>query len=359
MPDLFEPMTFARGRSMPNRLMLAPLTNQQSHPDGTLSEEEFTWLVMRARGGFGLVMTAAAFVDPVGKGFPGQLGIHDDICVPALADLATAIKAEGSLAAVQLYHAGYRADTNETGCERVGPSDDEYSGARAMTLAEIESMIEAFVAAAQRAERAGFDGVELHGAHTYLLCEFLSSEFNRRTDRYGGSLENRARLVREIVSGIRRHCRSDFTLGIRLSGEVMGMKTGEMRQLVAELMAEGRLDYIDMSLFDSFKQPEEAEFAGRPLIGWFTDIERHGTRLGVAGKVRSRAAGQACLDAGADFVLVGQAAIANHDFPKRIRGQSRFEMPATPIARAHLVAEGVSPAFLDYLGTFPDFVEPA
>ena len=358
MTDLFEPLGFARGPAMRNRMMLAPLTNRQSHADGTLSDEEHRWLVMRAQGGFGLVMTAAAYVGPEGKGFAGQLGIHDDRCIPGLARLADALRAEGSLSAVQLFHGGIRADIEASGTGRVGPSDDAETGARGLSTAEVEALIEAFVVAAKRAERAGFDGVELHGAHTYILCAFLSSEFNRRTDRYGGSLENRARPIREIVAGIRARCRPDFQLGLRLSAERMGMKMAEVITLVAELIAEGALDYIDLSLWDVFKTPEEPEFAGKPLIGWFTALPRGQTRLGVAGQVRSAASAQACLDAGADFVLIGRAGIAHHDFPRRAAAAD-YAMPALPIARGALAHEGVSPAFIDYLRSFPGFVDAA
>ena len=359
MTDLFDPMTFTRGPAMRNRFMLAPLTNKQSHPDGTLSEAEFNWLTMRAKGGFGLVMTAATFVQMQGKAFKGQLGIHDDACLPGLSRLADAIRAEGSLSAVQLHHGGIRADVNETGLEVLGPSDDPKTGARAMTPGEIEQTIQAFIDAARRAEKAGFDGVELHGAHTYLLCAFLSGKFNRRSDDFGGSLENRARLIREVIAGIRRECRSDFTLGLRLSAERMGMEMAEVRTLSGELMAEGQLDYLDLSLWDCFKDPEEEEFKGKPLISHFTDIDRHGTRLGAAGNLRSGSSAQACLDAGADFVLIGKAAIANHDFPEQVRKLQDFAMQDDPLSREHLAAEGISPVFVDYLETFPGLVEPA
>ena len=358
MTDLFEPLSFARGPAIRNRMMLAPLTNQQSHADGTLSDEELLWLLMRAQGGFGLVMTAAAYVGLEGKGFEGQIGIHDDACIPGLARLAAALKAAGSLSAVQLFHAGIRADMEASGKERVGPSDDPDTGARGLSTGEVEALIEAFVVAAERAERAGFDGVELHGAHTYILCAFLSSEYNRRSDRYGGSLENRARPIREIIAGVRARCRPDFQLGLRLSAERMGMKMAEVRTLSAELMAEDRLDYLDLSLWDVFKGPEEPEFAGKPLLSWFAELQRGATRLGVAGQVRSAAAAHACLEAGADFVLIGRAGIAHHDFPRRA-AIAGYEMPTLPIPRGVLAGEGVSPAFIEYLGTFPGFIEAA
>ena len=189
MADLFSPMTMAHGPAMKNRFMLAPLTNLQSHPDGRLSDDEFRWLTKRAEGGFGLTMTCAAHVQAVGQGFPGQLGVFGDQHLEGLTRLASAIKANGSVAALQMHHAGNRSPADLVGTP-VCPSDDPETGARGLLLAEVEQLVEDFVAAAVRSEKAGFDGVEIHGAHGYILAQFLSPEVNRREDRYGGSVEN-------------------------------------------------------------------------------------------------------------------------------------------------------------------------
>ena len=349
MTDLFAPLTFASGHTMKNRFMLAPLTNQQSHADGLFSQAEHDWLLMRAKGGFGAVMTAAGYVQPGGKGFEGQLGFDEDRFETALASLASGIKDQDCLAIAQLYHAGLRAIP---GREIVGPSDDADTGGRAMTTDEVEQMIEAFIASAQRAQRAGFDGVEMHGAHSYILCQFLSDELNRRDDRFGGSLENRASPIREAIIGIRARRGSEFNLGLRLSPERMQIRTGEMVKLVAQLMAEGNLDYIDMSLWDCFKQAEEDEFKGKTLTELFAGLERGNTKLGVAGQIRSGPSAQRALDEGADFVLIGRAAIPEHDFPERVRRDPVHEMPPPPFSRKHLESEGVSPPFLTYLDVF-------
>lgn len=186
MTNLFDAVGFAHGPAMPNRFMLAPLTNMQSHPDGRLSDEEHHWLTMRARGGFGLTMTCAAHVQRVGQGFPGQLGVFSDEHLPGLTRLARDIKAEGSVAIVQLHHAGNRSPTDLIGSAPVCPSDDPATGARSLTTAEVEQLIEDFVSAAVRCRDSGFDGIELHGAHGYLICQFLSAELNRRDDAFGG-----------------------------------------------------------------------------------------------------------------------------------------------------------------------------
>src|SRR5262249_49468844 len=165
MTALTAPLSFAHGPAMKNRFMLAPLTNLQSHPDGVLSDDEFHWLTMRAKGGFGLTMTCAAHVQAAGQGFPGQLGIFGDQHVAGLSGLAAEIKAQGSVAIAQLHHAGMRSPADLIGRPPMCPSDNAETGAVAMTPGEVEQLTEDFIAAAVRADRAGFDGVELHGAH--------------------------------------------------------------------------------------------------------------------------------------------------------------------------------------------------
>ncbi|MEM7407357.1 MAG: NADH:flavin oxidoreductase [Pseudomonadota bacterium] len=358
-PSAFEPLTFTRGPSMANRFMLAPLTNLQSHADGRLSDDEFNWLQMRAAGGFGLTMTCAAHVQAGGQGFAGQLGIFGDGHIEGLARLAGAIRSHGSIAVAQLYHGGMRANPSLTGSAPVSPSADEETGARALSNDEVRTLIDDFVAAAVRAEHAGFDGVELHGAHGYIICQFLSAELNRRDDEYGGTLENRARVLREIIAGIRARCGADFSVGVRLSPERFGITLGESTELAAALMQEDQIDYLDMSLWDVFKAPGEQAFSDKPLIQHFAALDRGNVRLGVAGKLKTAAAVQRCLDEGADFVLLGRAAILHHDFPKLMRETPGFEALALPVTRDYLRNEGLGPAFVDYMSTWRGFVADA
>ena len=213
MARLLDPLVFARGPEMKNRFMLAPLTNSQSFEDGTLSPEELHWLVMRAVGGFGLTMTCAAHVQPNGKGFSGQLGIWSDKHIEGLTRLSNAIHKRSSVAIVQLHHAGMRSPPDIIGEVPVCPSVDMETGSRALETSEIHDVVTDFVEAAYRAEISGFDGVELHGAHGYLLCQFFSAETNRRQDEFGGGIEGRYRILFEIIRGIRERCRPDFQVG--------------------------------------------------------------------------------------------------------------------------------------------------
>jgi 2,4-dienoyl-CoA reductase-like NADH-dependent reductase (Old Yellow Enzyme family) len=352
---LFEPLSFAHGPAMKNRFMLAPLTNCQSHPDGRLSDEEFHWLTMRAKGDFALTMTCAAHVQARGQGFPGQLGIFGDQHLEGLTRLAGAIKTAGSLAAVQLHHAGNRSPKDIVG-EAVCPSDDPASGARGLILAEVEQLRDDFIAAAKRAERAGFDGVEIHGAHGYILLEFLSPKLNRREDRYGGSLENRARMIFEIIDGIRAQCRRDFQVGLRLSPERFDVILPEMRDVAAEALRQAKIDYLDMSLWDYTIEPKDEAFKGRSLMSIFTELPRGGVRLGVAGKIRNAEDAVNVIERGCDYALIGRAAILRHDFPQRVRHDPGYQSPVLPVSPAHLNSEGVSPRFVEYMRSFPGFV---
>jgi len=353
----FESLGFLCGPEMKNRFMLAPLTNLQSHADGRLSEDEFKWLTMRARGGFGLTMTCAAHVQAIGQGFPGQLGIFGDEHLEGLTRLAKGIREHDSVAIIQLHHAGMRSPEALIGQAPICPSDNEETGARAMSLAEVETLIEDFVTAAVRAEQAGFDGVEIHGAHGYVLGQFFSAEINQRQDRYGGTLENRSRILFEIIAGIRDRCRSDFTIGVRLSAERFGVVLTEARELAQRLMREGKIDFLDMSLWDVFKEPAEEAHRGRSLLSYFTDLDRGDVRLGVAGKIHGAADVQACLEAGVDFVLIGRGAILHHDFPEQVRNSADFEMVQVPVSSDYLRSQGLGDAFVEYMSSWAGFVE--
>jgi len=345
---------------MKNRFMLAPLTNLQSHADGVLSDDEYRWLTKRAEGGFGVTMTCAAHVQAKGQGFPGQLGIFGDKHLGGLSRLAAGLNKEGTHSVVQLHHAGMRSPRELIGEAPHCPSANEEFGARAMSLDDVKASRDAFIAGAKRAEKAGFHGVELHGAHGYLICQFLSAEVNQRTDEYGGSFENRARFLYECIEGVRAECGKDFSLGVRLSPERFGMDLSEILSLAGALLKDDRIDYLDMSLWDSFKAPMGAAAGGKTLVELFGALARGRTRLGAAGKILTGADCQRAMDAGLDFVVIGRGAILHHDFPMKVAADPGFQPIALPVAEAHLKAEGLGTAFLTYMKTWKGFVaEPA
>ncbi|ALG84938.1 NADH:flavin oxidoreductase [Gordonia phthalatica] len=351
-----SPLHLTHGPSWPNRMALAPLTNLQSNADGTLSDDEYAWLTRRAQGGFGMVMTCAAWISEEGHTFDGQLGVGSSAHLAGLARLASGLRATGTVSSIQLQHGGRRGDGHFTP-RRAAPWTDPSKNAVAMTTAEVESVVADFAAAAVLAESAGFDGAEIHGAHGYLLCQFLDARSNDRTDKYGGSADNRFRIVHEVVDAVRAATGPNFQLGLRLSPERYGIPLSDGRELAAQMLASGRLDYLDMSLWDAFKQPHEPEHHGRRMIDHFVDLPRGETRLGVAGKILSAAQVHECLDSGVDFVLIGTGGILHHDFASRVVADPGFASVPQPVTAAHMRAESIGPAFLEYLSTnWDDFV---
>ena len=356
MKDLFQPLTFSSGATLKNRFMLAPLTNTQSHPDGKLSDDEYRWLTMRAQGGFGLTMTCAAHIQAVGQGFPGQLGIFSDDHLEGLTKLATGIKREDSLAVVQLHHAGMRSPADLIGQAPVCPSNHEETGAVGLSSEGVQQLIEDFICGAERAEKAGFDGVEIHGAHGYILAQFLSGTINQRQDEFGGCIENRMRPITEIIDGIRTRCRPDFLLGLRLSPERFDVHLPDIVEVAKNVLSAGKIDFLDMSLWDSFKEPEDEAFKGRTLLSYFTELERGNVALGIAGKLRNPSEINQAMAAEIDFVMLGRAAIIHHDFPRQMQEDSNFTPMRTPVSADHLRKEGLGEAFVTYMSGWKGFV---
>ena len=334
---------------MKNRFMLAPLTNSQSHDDGTLSDEEFHWLTMRAKGSFGLTMTCAAHVQANGRGFPGQLGIFDDEHIEGHRKLAEAINNENSVSVVQLHHAGMRSPADLISGKPVSASASEDGAVRELSISEVKLLVNDFVRAAERAKTAGYHGVELHGAHGYIICQFLSSDINKRRDSYGGSLENRSRILFEMIEEIRLKCGSGFIIGVRLSSERFGIELSETKVLCERLIKSGYIDFLDISLWDSFKYPEEDEHKHKKLLDHFAEIQGNGVLMTVAGKIMTGQQVRTVLDAGIDFVTVGRAAILHHDFPEKAIKDSKFESIATPVSEEYLAGEGLSAPFIKYM----------
>ncbi len=352
----FTNINFSSGHTMKNRFMLAPLTNKQSNEDGTLTEDERHWLEMRAKGGFGMVMTCASHVQKVGKGFEGQLGCFSDQHLNGLTTLAKSIKAHNCLSVVQLHHAGMRSPFDVIKEKAVCPSEHEKYNARALSLAEVEQLRDDFITAAIRSQKAGFDGVEVHGAHGYIITQFLSKKINQRTDKYGGSLENRSRILFEIVNGIRAKCGSNFLLGVRLSPERFGMELNEIKTIAQQLIDSNNIDFLDISLWDCKKMPEEEQEQHQTLLKHFTELERKNIKLTVAGKIYNGLDVQQLLNQGVDFVTLGRAAILHHNIPQLIKNDPEFRSITPPVSKDYLSNEGLGTKFVEYMSNWEGFV---
>ena len=363
MNNMNDKVEFPCGISMKNRFMLAPLTNTQSDEDGCLSDEEFHWLRMRAQGGFGLTMSCASHVQCIGKGFTGQLGIFSDKHINGLQRLTDAIKSHGSLAVAQLHHAGMRSPASLIGTQPVCPSYHQESNARALSLDEVKFLRDDFIRAAVRAKKSGYDGVEIHGAHGYILCQFLSADINKRQDDYGGSLENRSRIIFEIIEGVRASCGSNFLVGVRLSPERFGVRLREIKAVCQALIHQQMIDFLDLSLWDVFKKPveigEEDEKVKQPksLLEHFLTLDYQNVKLTVAGKINTAQDVSHILNTGVDFVGIGRAAILHHDFPRHVMQNPHFTPIKLPVSKTYLKQEGLSEKFINYMRAWKGFVE--
>jgi 2,4-dienoyl-CoA reductase-like NADH-dependent reductase (Old Yellow Enzyme family) len=342
---------------MRNRFMLAPLTNQLSELNGFASELDQEWFRQLSQGGYALVQTCAAYVEAVGVAFARQLGIYSDAHVPGLTRMATAIRAGGGLSAVQLHHAGHRANPLLGGVPAPA-SGGTLLGLKALTTEEVERIRDSFIAAAKRAERAGFDGVAVHGAFGWILSEFMSPTLNRRTDKYGGSVENRARLTIEVIEGIRRTCGPNFQIGWRLSVERYGLVLEELREIAAVILDRELIDYLDLALWDSAQVVRAGTFQGRTMLSVFTSLPRRGVRVGAAGKITSARRAAELLDEGCDFALVGRAGILQRDFPLRVKADPLHALPKLPVTADYLRAGGLNERFVNYMREWPGFVDP-
>ncbi len=265
IPHLFRPLRF-REVLLRNRLVVSPMCQYSCEAgDGLATEWHFVHLGTRAVGGAGLVFTEAAAVTPEGRIAPQDLGIWSDRHGDALASIAAFVKGTGAAVGIQIAHAGRKASTvrpwegqralsvEEGGWIPVGPSPIPFSDGsvtpREMTAGDIDAVVRAFEQAAGRAARAGFDVIEVHSAHGYLIHEFLSPLANRRTDRYGGAFANRARLALEIVEAIRGVWPESKPLFVRLSVTDWvsgGWDIADSVRLSAELVRHG-VDLIDCS----------------------------------------------------------------------------------------------------------------
>lgn len=246
-----------RNMTVKNRMKFSSTTTNFANHDGTVNQKEIDFIAERAKGGAGMVTVGGAYPHPNGKGYIGQLGASDDKFVPGLSQLAKVIKEHGAKSVCQIMHTARYAHPKEygTGEMPVGPSAiksalRKFGDCRAMTREEIKEMIKLYGQAARRMKEAGFDAVEMRAHGGYLGASFLSPWSNKRTDDYGGSLENRARFVLEFVEEVRRTVGDDYPLILRLNAtELMeGGNTDEDLKKIAKMIEQAGIDYMSLTV---------------------------------------------------------------------------------------------------------------
>ncbi len=334
--DLFEPLSVGAGLTLRNRLVMAPMTTTSGEADGRFSPDEIAYLARRAATGLGLVMTPACYVHPSGHAFDHQVGCHDDTMVPRLEECADAINATGAASFLQIHHGGNAARAEYTGEAPWAPSAvinrrQTSELPTAMTEAQIETVIAAFAAGAARAKRAGFTGIELHGANTYLFQQFFSPFTNRREDRWGcQTWGNRTRFASEVVKAVRAEVGSEYPISYRISPEEPepdGYSTYEAIRLLETLLPLG-IDIVHVSTQrygDGLRNDVPAGSHPTRLIR--EAIPKNVPLIGV-GAIRRPEQALRVLDDGVDLVAMGKELLIDPDWAVKVREGKEHDINA-------------------------------
>ncbi|MCL3816947.1 NADH:flavin oxidoreductase/NADH oxidase [Aeromicrobium wangtongii] len=345
MPSLFEPFTL-RGMTTRNRIWLAPMCQYSCFAqDGMPNDWQLVHLGARATGGFGLILTEASAVLPNGRISPQDAGIWSDDHIPGWKRVTDFVHTQDAKIGIQLAHAGRKASTygpfdpeegtsvapDAGGWQTIAPSAVAFTGLAEpaeLSVDEIAEVVAAFGAAAERAESAGFDAIEIHSAHGYLLHEFMSPLSNQRTDQYGGSFENRTRIVVEVVDAIRAVWSQDKPLLIRFSATdwFEGGWSTEDTGALTKLLVDHGVDLVDVSTGALVREAKIEVGPGYQVPFARAVREFSGMATGAVGMITDAQQAQQILDEGsADVVFIGRAALREPSWP--LRAASDLEIP--------------------------------
>ena len=323
---LFQTYTLNNGVTIKNRLVVAPMTHFGSQADGLISDQERTFLSNRA-GDMGLFITAATLVQKDGKAFHGQPEATGEHCLDSLKETAQILQQQGAKAILQIHHGGSKAmDDLLDGLDKISASASEAEHAREATAKEVEALIASYAQAADLALRAGFDGVEIHGANTYLIQQFYSAQSNRRNDQWGGSLENRMRFPLAVIDAVvavrEKHQRNDFIIGYRFSPEEPGDDGLTMTETGAliDALVQKPLQYLHVSLWEFDKKIRRGGDTAQTRMQFIH--ERINGKLPLIGVGNLFTADQilAAYETGwAEFIALGKTVMINPHIATQIR----------------------------------------
>ena len=323
---LFQTYTLNNGVTIKNRLAVAPMTHYGSQADGLISDQERTFLSNRA-GDMGLFITATTLVQKDGKAFHGQPEATGEHCLDSLKETAQILRQQGTKAILQIHHGGSKAiDELLDGLDKISASTNEAEHAREATAEEVEALIASYAQAADLALRAGFDGVEIHGANGYLIQQFYSAQSNRRNDQWGGSLENRMRFPLAVVDAVvavrEKHQRDDFIIGYRFSPEEPGDDGLTMTETGAliDALVQKPLQYLHVSLWEFDKKIRRGGDTAQTRMQFIH--ERINGKLPLIGVGNLFTADQilAAYETGwAEFIALGKTVMINPHIATQIR----------------------------------------
>lgn len=335
---LFESLKLKNGIQLKNRLVMAPMTNFSSHPDGTVSDVEVDYYVRRSKG-VGMVITACTYVTANGKGFAGEFSADNDEMIPSLRRLANAIKEQGAKAVLQIFHGGRMCPPELVpNGETVSASAVASEGGkvpRALEEGEVEEIIGAFGEVTRRAIEAGFDGVEIHGANGYLLQQFFSPHSNRREDRFGGSMEKRLTfplaVVDEVKKVVEKYAENPFLVGYRFSPEeetTPGITMADTLVLI-DALANKELDYLHVSLMDFWSTPRRGVENTKSRIKYLLDTIADRVPLIGVGSIHTPDEAVKALETGVPLIALGRELIMEPDWVAKVEQGKETEISTT------------------------------
>jgi 2,4-dienoyl-CoA reductase-like NADH-dependent reductase (Old Yellow Enzyme family)/thioredoxin reductase len=326
---LFEPVRI-NALELKNRILMPAMVTNYGNKDNTVSDRLIAYHTARAKGGFGLNIVENFAVQPSGKAFAAVLGLWEDRFIPGCSALSEAVHASGGKIFAQIYHAGAQTTAKVIGTQPVAPTAllHPLNGTlpRALTGEEISGIVAAFGQAARRAQEAGFDGIEVHGSHGYLISEFMSTYTNRRADEYGGDLLGRLRFPREILACIRKQVGDDFPVIIRMAGDerVSDGRTIEESKIAAKILEEAGYDGFHITTATTATQHYIVPpyYVGAALnVGYAEQIKKTVTKPVITtGGIYDPFLAELILAEGrADMIGMGRASIADPELPNKIR----------------------------------------
>ena len=349
-------------KKIQNRTVLAAMTNKQSHNNGIISNDEINWLLERAKGGFGVITTAATNVSVEGKAWDGEFGVYEDSHIPNLIKLTSAIHQTESLIFAQLFHGGAKSPQKVTGFIPISASElsckESFTGkSKKASESDIRKIINDFTIGAIRCCNAGFDGIELHGAHGYLISQFLGKKTNLRNDDWGGELENRSRLLVEILKSIRNSVPESFIVGVRISPEIvsLGIELSDSIDLVGILRKES-VDFIHLSCWDVFSNSNSIENDQKTFTEIITGSYKELPAIISTGNVWSSLDAQNLLKQGADLVGVGRVAIGHPNWARKI-SDIDYAPKRPPFSSHELKKAKLNKTFISYMRNWNNFVK--
>ncbi|MFC5557928.1 NADH-dependent flavin oxidoreductase [Ureibacillus thermophilus] len=366
--DLFSPYTFPNGVTLKNRIVIAPMTHWSSNPDGSVSEVELKYYARRSSG-VSAVITACAYVLPNGKAFHGQFAADRDEMIPGLRKVVKTIQEQGAKAILQIHHGGRLCppelvpNGEIVSASAVPAEKPGMKTPRALTENEIKELVEAFGEATRRAIEAGFDGVEIHGANGYLIHQFFSPHSNRRTDRYGGTLEKRMTLPLEIIDQVKsvvaKYAKSPFIVGYRFSPEEPETPGITMADTIAfvDVLAGKGLDYLHVSLHDFRSTPRVGvkDLTKTRIEYLLETINGRVPLIGVGSIITADDAKEA-LDTGISLVAIGREMIVDPDWMQKIEEGRENEIATciyTDQQEELVIPDGLWDQILNRPGWFP------